>query len=596
MKYIKSTLIKCDAYGTNFHFYVNHHKKYKAIYGGILTILTIILLIISIIVFGSNFFLRKNPTITSSSVNNEYSIINLKKEKVLIAFRLEDLDGNFMDFTNKIYPMIYYYSRDIDNNSLSYRSSDNGQYLSYHICNDSDYENDFNLTQYYGHLFCIDWNNKNFGGYWDNNFLFYFEIRLYYCKDGKSYTKNNTNCTSLETLSKLFDLDNPMLFSLYYPIYDFNSNSFKNPLVKSYKNYFYYLSHKLQKNDRLFIKQYNLKDDRGWIYQKNNYTSVWGVQKIISDYSYYTEEELLKENSSSLFYTMNIYMTKESIFYSRFYIKIQEVIAIVGGLIGFCSSIIKIISNFINGKMIKVRIIDHLFDFDNYESQKKVTFFKNNKNLNLENTNESFDLNNNFDNNVKITANFMKKNTTNFSVNNIIFHDNIQKNVNNNIGKKTEINIKNNSYYDDNYLILNLKNKCSISFRNAYNLNGSLSYLDIKSHQKMKKFPTIKLKNLKNSNIQYKKLSLCRILMLDIFCIKTKIITNGNEKTFNNIYFLLNWIYRESIEINNYLDLYKFLYFLKKFILNNEQNNGISHLKKLIVLKVFQNLFITIKI
>ena len=283
---------------------------------------------------------------------------------------------------------------------------------------------------------------------------------------------------------------------------------------------------------------------------------------------------------------MNIYMTKESIFYSRFYIKIQEVIAIVGGLIGFCSSIIKIISNFINGKMIKVRIIDHLFDFDNYESQKKVTFFKNNKNLNLENTNESLDLNNNFDNNVKITANFMKKNTTNFSVNNIIFHDNIQKNINNNIGKKTEINIKNNSYYDDNYLILNLKNKCSISFRNAYNLNDSLSYLDIKSHQKVKKFPTLKLINTKNSIIQYKKLSLCRILIEDIFCIKKKIITNGSEKTFNNIYFLLNWIYRESIEINNYLDLYKLLYFLKKFILNNEQNNGISHLKKLNLVEI----------
>ena len=74
--------------------------------------------------------------------------------------------------------------------------------------------------------------------------------------------------------------------------------------------------------------------------------------------------------------------------------------------------------------------------------------------------------------------------------------------------------------------------------------------------------------------------------MLDIFCIKTKIITNGNEKTFNNIYFLLNWIYRESIEINNYLDLYKLLYFLKKFILNNEQNNGISHLKKLNLVEI----------
>ncbi len=587
MKYIKSALIKCDAYGTNFHFYVNHHKKYKAFYGGILTIFTIILLIISIIVFGSNFFQRKNPTITSSSVNGEYSIINLKQEKLLIAFRLEDLDGNFMDFTNKIYPRIYYYSRDIDNNTLSYRSTDNGQYLSYHICNDSDYEDDFNLTQHYGQLFCIDWNNNKFGGYWDNNFLFYFEIRLYYCKDGQSYTKNNTNCTSLETLAELFDLDNPMLFSLYYPIYDFNPNSFKTPLVKSYKNYFYYLSHKLQKNDRLFIKQYTLKDDRGWLYQKNNYSNVWGVQKIISDYSYYTEEDLLKENSSSLFYTMNIYMTKEATFYNRFYTKIQEVIAVIGGLVGFCSTIIKLICNFINGKMVKVRIIDNLFDFDNYENKKKISFFKNNKNCSTDYVNEN-DLKNNFDNNtIKINGNFMKKYTNNFSVNDIVFHNNHLNSFHHNSGKKTEIILKNNSYYEENNnILLNLKNRTSMSFRNSYNLNDSLSYLDIKSHQKVKKFPTLKLINTKNSIIQYKKLSLCRILIEDIFCIKKKLITNGSEKTFNNIYFLLNWIYHESIEINNYLDLYKLFYFLRKFVLNNEQINGISHLKKLNLVEI----------
>ena len=371
-----------------------------------------------------------------------------------------------------------------------------------------------------------------------------------------------------------------MLFSLYYPIYDFNPNSFNNPLVKSYKNYFYYLSHKLQKNDRLFIKQYNLKDDRGWIYQKNNYSNVWGVQKIISDYSYYTEEDLLKENSSSLFYTMNIYMTKETTFYNRFYTKIQEVIAVIGGLVGFCSSITKVICNFINGKMVKVRIIDNLFDFDNYENQKKIACFKNNKNFSFDCVND-MNFKNSFDNNIKVNGNFVKKNTSNFSVNDIIFHNN-HTNFNHSFGKKTEINIKNNSYYEENNNnILKLKNKTSMSFRNSYNLNDSLSYLDIKSHQKVKKFPTLKYINSKNSIIQYKKLSLCRILIEDIFCIKKKIITNGSEKTFNNIYFLLNWIYREAIEINNYLDLYRLFYFLKKFILNNEQNNVISHLKKL---------------
>ena len=43
-------------------------------------------------------------------MNEGYSIIDLKKKKVILAFRMENLDGEFIDFSNKIYPIIYYYS------------------------------------------------------------------------------------------------------------------------------------------------------------------------------------------------------------------------------------------------------------------------------------------------------------------------------------------------------------------------------------------------------------------------------------------------------------------------------------------------------
>jgi hypothetical protein len=58
--------------------------------------------------------------------------------------------------------------------------------------------------------------------------------------------------------------------------------------------------------------------------------SVWGVNRIMSDFSYSSEEDLTKEGSSSLFYTLNIYIEEEIISFTRYYIKIQDVIAVVG--------------------------------------------------------------------------------------------------------------------------------------------------------------------------------------------------------------------------------------------------------------------------
>ena len=111
MNFFSIFLSEIDFFGTHFHFYLNASKKFKTIYGGLLTILTIFIIIACIIFFGSNLFLKTNPTINQENVNEGYSIIDLKKEKVILAFRMENLDGEFVDFTNKIYPIIYYYSR-----------------------------------------------------------------------------------------------------------------------------------------------------------------------------------------------------------------------------------------------------------------------------------------------------------------------------------------------------------------------------------------------------------------------------------------------------------------------------------------------------
>ena len=573
MNLFQLILTEIDFYGTNFHLFFNKKRRFKTLYGGILTIFTMFLIITCIIFFGKNLFQKKNPTIYQTNVNEGYSIIDLQKEKVTFAFRMENLDGEFEDFTNKIYPIIYYYSR--PSNDSSYRSEyKTEEFLSYHTCNESDYD-DFNLSEHYGKLYCLDWGGKNFGGYWDNNYIFYFEIRLYFCSNGQTYSINNTNCTSMEVLDELFNIDNPMLFSLYYPVYYFDHNSVKNPLSKKYKNYFYYLNHKLQKNDRIYIKNYVLNDDQSWLFVNNKIKSVWGVDQITSDFSFSTEEQLTKENASSMFYLMNVYMTPDKTYYKRFYIKIQDVIAEVGGIIGVFSSITRIFCNFINGKLQKIKILEFLFDMKDWKYQYNDYYKTNNdnslktkKNINLNHNNVShfyFNHNSNSNNDI-INYNDKEFSDCSKTIIKIKKIQTIEKsnNINNNI-----------SIFSNNSNLINKKHSRTMM------INDSLEFIKNPSQSIL----PLSQFNRNKTKLVEKPLTLGVILRKDfqIACKNccSKFDANKNKNEFFKKYILLDWFYRESIETMNYLKRNKLILYLENFFLNEEQIRGLYFSRKI---------------
>ena len=106
---MKSFLTKIDVYGTKFHFFTFNKLKFQTCIGGLLTIIIYFLALLLIYIFGKNFFYRKNPSYTSSSISENYEKISLTKEKVTIAFRLEDNNGFTLNMSNYFYPVITYY-------------------------------------------------------------------------------------------------------------------------------------------------------------------------------------------------------------------------------------------------------------------------------------------------------------------------------------------------------------------------------------------------------------------------------------------------------------------------------------------------------
>ena len=92
------------------------------------------------------------------------------------------MDGFTLNMSNYFYPVITYYVFEPDEKYHQYSYEEK---IEIRKCVNKDFENDKsnNLLEMYGELFCVDLEDRKFGGSWNNDFLYYFDVALYFCKD-----------------------------------------------------------------------------------------------------------------------------------------------------------------------------------------------------------------------------------------------------------------------------------------------------------------------------------------------------------------------------------------------------------------------------
>ena len=544
MKNFNSLLTLIDIYGSKFHLLINKKLNYKTWIGGVTTTFLSIIGLTFIYLFGNDFFFRKNPSFTESTIGEGYKTINLTEEKVIIAFRIEDMNGNYVNTSNYLYPKVVYYSA-IPGEDGKSRSDFKEEYISYRLCEESDFEGSENLITLYGTLFCIEWKDKTFGGYWDNEFLYYFSFRIFYCNTSKYYS-NNTKCSSVEELNELFS--DKLLFSVYYSTVEFRVDNYKKPLSKKHTNYFTFLSYNFRKNDKIFLNELIVNDDKGWIINSHKNTSIWGGNEIKSDYEYYDNDKVTTEGFSSMIYSFNIYMKSTKSYYTRIYLKIPDVLYKIGGLITFFNILGKTINTSINLSMKELTIIRQLFDFTEEEQTKSLSYNKNrfnNSKLVLTNLNNSNSTNTLLFNNKKSNDNhdfIYSHNKRLFSVhwNNINSQQKKNKNRNNKVKK---VNFKTDIY---------------------------TSKINEKEIKEMKKPKIAKIEEPEKAI----KIIIKKDLNKYLICCCSK-----NKK--KDIYDFINEIFNEKCDILNYFNLFKDIGFIKDIFFTSNQILAIDSIKKL---------------
>ncbi len=356
-----------DMYGPIFTFTVFHSRHYKTIIGGILTIISIILILLLCFLSGKDFFFKENPKVLISNEKpTKYTIFNLTQNDLLLAWRINDINGNEVNLTGKLYPIFYYFS--IERSSISRKIiSSNRINLKYSKCNytrrsELDWLSD--LNDYY----CVDFSNLSFGGASENSFFYYFSIYISYCENGINY--NESKCSSLNDLNSF--IDNQWEFELIYPEYYFQPNDLSKPLKISYSSYQQTLTKNLQKKDVFTFQNVQFKDDKGILFSDITNTNVIALSSYTSDYFLVEDENLVSEGKNSFIYYCDFYMSKDFIQYSRSYLKIQDIIAVSTSIIKIVIIIFEFISNFYGTAEREMKIIKSFINFDKEKKQQMI--------------------------------------------------------------------------------------------------------------------------------------------------------------------------------------------------------------------------------
>ena len=606
MEKVSKVISYCDIFGARFNFYIEKNRKLYTPLGGILTILSLIFSMIIFIHIYLDDFSHNNPNTTTSIEKENSRKIKSKEEKIWVPWRIRDFEGRTINHTNILFPIIYYY-KGIRNNELKGMKL-TYEYVNYKLCNETSMINnsdlyiiDIELDQ----LYCIDMEDLIIGGSWDSDFLFVIQFDIYACKNGIDYDENNTDCSTYDEIAQFAGINNSLEFEMYYPVVNYQPMNKTNPIFIEYISSFYHLSRFSNKIDRLFLQQHILRDDRGWVNKDEKIYSRWGCTSINGDsYATGNQRDLMNEGSTSRFYSFNIYLKDDIIYYKRSYKKIQLIIADGLPIINIIIIIFRIVAKIFKISSVNLKLTELLFE-NLKEKKSYLKFSKSNFNNDKQNIN-----NNNFQmSNKNITSNINDFSSDQLNDidqgKKILFKNNSISNVKSNIfkyGKNVNEQKKNNSYkgneinrVDKNNSIIELDKRLSNNNIN-YNNNNS-SYFNQKDtpqnisinniHNKIEN--NSQINNDTNNVITFKIKTNTRYLKKQLFpykyylCsifIKNIDISKKNFCFTKKFIVVYNFIC-QLIDISSYLILQKEFQTMKNTVIEEKQRNIIEKGQKI---------------
>jgi hypothetical protein len=355
---MKALLKNLDIFGSPFQFTIYKKEKFNTIFGGMVSTLVIFLVILTIVFLGHDFYLRENPRSNQEVVDTivEPEPFPIKNDNLSVCWRFMINDTIKTNQTDYIYMNINFTDW-LENKE--YRTVRSKQVNETAIKNNTDF---FWSANWW--IMDLDF-NYTFGGSIFTKTMDWYTFMISNCPDQQfNPGKKCTPISVIQEYLKYTKVDVEFL----YPSYNYNS---KSPQHLQWVRHIIPISLGLSRFDTYYLRNVSVMDDVGWAgsnFQETKYLSLYTRD---SSFAFKPIGEL-DENDKFNFYNSNIYLDRTKLVYSRSFMKIQDVLSQIGGIISSILIVFRMITIDYNGFERNVFLSNEVFEQGDNNQQSRI--------------------------------------------------------------------------------------------------------------------------------------------------------------------------------------------------------------------------------
>jgi hypothetical protein len=356
MDSIKKLVSSADFIGLEPTFTYQTKSRYKTIFGGLMSIVLGSLFLSGMLYFGRELYQRRNPTIISSSTLNPLPApMDITPQTFPFYISIQDASNNLKYFKDEtIYSLKVYLrtqTRSKDKNGVATLAVNLIPItmvdcdLDYHF---AGMQGLYNVTDY-KNAYCIGkGQNITIQGDFPDDIFNFLQINYYQCTN----TTDVSNCKSQTVIDN--SIRNTYI-AIDYAYYLMTPNDFDTPVKRIRQEFFTTASNAGFKQINVYLKRFFLNTDKGFIFEDvhtDAYNQVATVQELASNVAPRPGERM---------FNFGIRMSYQEDFISRDYVKLQTVIANVGGLFKFLSLVFEVLVIYFTKKSFFLELINQNF-------------------------------------------------------------------------------------------------------------------------------------------------------------------------------------------------------------------------------------------
>ena len=429
---LKSLFMKIDIFGYIPTLSIKNQLFYQTFFGGILTLIVIIIGIIATIFFSQELFKKSSPSVNLSSeplmhppilnyFNNFEFLIGIQNSEYLTEINEKIFSAKGILFKTIINESgTYNLKSDINLTSCDIALSEN---------KNKEIFSDLNLKGYYC-ISNIQTEDPYIAEHWGNNGFVMIQIKFVDCDNSTG------KCASQEEINNFLHSAD---LSLYVSDNLVSTRNYKYPFTKILKEQTLKVSESYKVSLIQYLKHIRIESDDGILFTTNHTKNSF----TLGEFTHNT----VFERDSSTFLSLSIELENTLQKYQRKYYKLQDLAAQSGGIINCCYMIAMIILKIYEKNSYFEYLINNFFEVRLEEFQKTIKLQSYKKKSHHKNKSSSEKIKKLNNNSVNTNVN------TNHNIN-----TNINSNPNNTNVKTNNINL------DNEKIIYDKKKKIKFSF------------------------------------------------------------------------------------------------------------------------------------